>query len=152
RGYTFHPTQRDFVVDTLLANIASRGKGSGAAPKPGESEDPVVGRVSHPVLYRYKPVSNHQPGRFDLIGGSDLAILATGSSPGKVVERPPPGAGGAGAGAAGGSKRDGWKPLGNAATAAFQPREDPNKHLEGAEGKVKHVKGQTLRTEFIILF
>ena len=148
RGYIFHQRQRDFVVGTLLANIAAKGKQAGAAPKPGEPPDPIGGKVSHPMLYRYKWVDNHQPGEFKLIDGSDLYLLVQGSSPGRVVDRAPaPGNPGSQV-AASPSRREGWQPIPHRTAA----EREAGKHLEGAQGAAKIVKGQFIRTEFIVLF
>jgi type IV pilus assembly protein PilM len=149
RGYTFHQGQRDFVVDTLLANIAAKGAKAEAAPKPGEPGDPIGGKVSHPVLYRYKPVENHQPGKFELIENSDMFLLVQGGIPGKAGDRAPGGA----AGMLGGGKRDGWKPLGaNAATLKPRDADQPARPLDASAGRAEVKKGQYVRTEFIILF
>jgi hypothetical protein len=138
-------------VETLLANIAAKGRQAGPAAKPGESSDPVAGKVSHPVLYRYKPVENYKIGTFELINGSDLYTLVQGSPPGKVADRTAP-AGGSAEAVIAAHKRDGWRPLGIAFAPFRKDADIPLKPLQGAEGNIKAVKGQYICTEFIILF
>ncbi|OAI54270.1 hypothetical protein AYO44_15245 [Planctomycetaceae bacterium SCGC AG-212-F19] len=155
RGYTYHQAQRDFVVDTLMANIIATGGKAAPPKKTDEPEDPIAGKISHPVLYKDMWVENSIPGQFKLIDSSDLYLLVHGAPPGKTAAAsgPPPGAG-TPALADPGTRRDGWRALG-LASAAYAPRDldRPNNFLQGAQGAPKPVeKGKYIRTEFIILF
>jgi hypothetical protein len=149
RGYTFHQAQRDFVVETLLANIISKSKKPTTPAKPGEL-DPITAKVSHPVLYAHKPMENTIPGKFELIESSDLYVLVHGAPLGKGERLAPTGSGAA---ATPRSQRDGWRPLG-LALASYAPRDGDKGLLQGASGGPAKPtqRGQYMRTEFIILF
>src|SRR5262249_13419867 len=67
RGYTYHDQQRKFVVETFVDNLATRGRKPVAA-KDGEPPDPIGGKVSHPVLYKFTWMQNAGSAPFDLIG------------------------------------------------------------------------------------
>jgi hypothetical protein len=156
RGYTYHQAQRDFVVNTLMANIIAGAGKTAPAKKGDEPEDPIAGKISHPVLYKDMWDDNYVPGKFKLIDTSDLYLLVHGAPPGKTAAAAggPPPAGGAPALADPGTRRDGWRPLGLAG-GGYAPRDldRPNNYLQGAQGAPKPVEqGKHIRTEFIILF
>jgi type IV pilus assembly protein PilM len=170
RGYTYHDQQRKFIVETLVDNIATKAR-KAAEVKDGEPPDPIAGKdgklITHPVLYKFTWMQNAGSAPFELIGGSDLHVLATGQQLGKLkggkmillddqsATAPP--AGGKDAPPPPVSRsRKGWKPLGKALDSYTAPEEGAAPKAKVLVGDTKGLpvkeKGQYVRTEFVVLF
>jgi type IV pilus assembly protein PilM len=169
RGYTYHTKQRAFIVETFIQNLIQNSTRADKARRPGEIE-PVTGKVSHVVLYRYRWVEKPLPGKFELVDGSDLYTLVHGGPLGKKLDDRsagiplapvapvPPGGKAASApvvqlpGMAN-QVREGWRPLG-LARDHYQSRGDELVLLKGPQDQAsgKAQPGQYIRTEFIALF
>jgi type IV pilus assembly protein PilM len=95
RGYTYNKEKRFFIRDAFIENIAriggvkdepasgSGGAGAGAgatANTATENKDPVKGRISHVMLYRFEEVPATSP--FTLAAHGDLASIAGGGGGG----------------------------------------------------------------------
>jgi hypothetical protein len=150
RGYTYHKDTENYIINTLVENIARQVKmkavAAAAAPAPdvaapvpdpaspapapdpakpdaaGKSEHPVIGRVSHVLMFRAQVDEKFDPNAFTLTTASELPRLlgqAGGGFGGLDDPRgaPVPPAGGAGEGgipAPTFSRRTSWVPLPNA--------------------------------------
>src|SRR5262249_44612166 len=82
RGFTYHQGQRGIGVETRIENLATCAP-KGPAPKKGELPDPINGKVSHPVLYRFQQTEQPLAGQFNQIDKSDLYYLVSGHALGK---------------------------------------------------------------------
>jgi type IV pilus assembly protein PilM len=96
RGYSYNKHMRNFIIDALIENIARTGgikeeAAAAAAPAGGatggggggagatvaaDNKEPVKGRVSHVMLYRFLQVPATSP--FSLAASGELASLAGG--------------------------------------------------------------------------
>ncbi|MBY0522659.1 MAG: type IV pilus assembly protein PilM [Gemmataceae bacterium] len=166
RGYTYHSGSQQFVLDTFVDNLATH-----AAKKPGEGKepkgikngelDPLTGRISHVVLYRFPRDEKPVGAKFHIIDSTVLPNLVAGvtsgvpsggppDKPGQPGTKPPP--------PSGGRNRDGWRPLGTDGAHFGRGGDKIVNTDQGEFGKFpkkdpKEVKGQPpTRTEFIILF
>jgi type IV pilus assembly protein PilM len=169
RGYTYHTGKYQFLLDTLLNNLAQEalkteapsdkpadktapaaGKKDKPADKPApaasagnapaakaddkaaaakdkpEGEAPpidnkeqtwdnvITNKISHVLIYDYKPGSLDDPTKFELIGGSvlDRLVTSSGSSQGQQGGKKDAGGGLGGMGGLGGGQGSGgWTPL-----------------------------------------
>jgi len=160
RGYTYNKNQSQFVLDTLVDNLATHvpkvqrataSTPAGTPAKPGvppaaAKKDPVhplAERVSHPTLYRYRPDDKPNGLAFHLINDSVLPSLVTGYTPGAMGPggKPIPVMG-----------RDGWRPLGSEAAKFGQGGDKVVQQQPPPDPKVDVKQGQPVRTEFIVLF
>jgi type IV pilus assembly protein PilM len=156
RGYTYHKEEQKFILDTLVSNLASRHKTLKSEEKKedkaakvdkkedGEDEEgqpiviePIVGKISHVVLYRQQEVASPDPGVFPLIKDGFVAALL-GIARTKEGE-PPPGAAG--------NPRFNWKPLGGDAANILRAGD-----INAVQKAGKDEKKEMRRTEFVILF
>jgi type IV pilus assembly protein PilM len=147
RGFTYHDKGKEFVVDTLLENLAyPEGAGIPLPPEmkqllfPENKETKQLDRkVRFVFLYKYHKDLNPQSGVFQLINTSWLSTalgvgpVAQGGGFGAGPGAPPPGyskkgLAGAGGGEAdksaveakpSGPNRDSWRPLGEVASASL---------------------------------
>jgi hypothetical protein len=163
RGYTYNKGQSQFVLDTLVENLASHAPKTQKTATPSATGTPPAGtpasaaaaaakkapanpladRISHPLLYRYRPDEKPSGPVFHLIENSVMPGLVAGYS------GPTVGPGGRPVTPRG---RDAWRPVGmdpakfGQGSDQTQPPEDPNR------SKVEVKKDQHVRTEFIVLF
>ncbi len=142
RGYTFHQAKSNFIVSSLVENLAHYGTKRAAAPagdagnaggaakpaaegadqKPSTSEGPVVNNVSHVLLYTADERGNGSLLNTSVLAGLVKSAPAAGGDTGGQGAMPSMtgGTGGSPAGGApgaggGGKGRDGWTPLGGPA-------------------------------------
>src|SRR5262249_36887316 len=89
RGYTYNSGKKGFVLDTLVTNLAgTEYLPAGQAPPAAASgttetkpDNPVLGRVSHVVLYQAEVNSGNK-----LLGASQVGSLVTGGGSGMQGE------------------------------------------------------------------
>ncbi|MCS6850138.1 MAG: type IV pilus assembly protein PilM [Gemmataceae bacterium] len=173
RGYTYHKKTRQFLTDTLMANLATRAGPRKTAPPPQaapanpsvpaekemKDDDAIKGRISHVFLYAYNPVRNPDPARFELIHRSYLRDLIAGGKfeePGTMPGTGlPPGTQSLDLGLD--RSRNRWKPVGGVGTAPSRPADDQGGANSPSEtttprADIEVKKGQIVRTEFVIMF
>lgn len=171
RGYTYHGGENEFVVNTIIENLANPGGVGNVLSK--EMKERILDRMGFLMLFDRATVVNPDPTTFKHIQKSTLKTLIKGGGGGDKdkkdvggeikMDKGGGGGGGGEPGAAAKVNRDGWKPFAEIASATYGDVDFKG----GAGGNVGAAKdagfqkkeaaatsGLNLppRTEFVILF
>jgi type IV pilus assembly protein PilM len=134
RGYTYHDDGPDFVINTLLENLAFPDKVGNKLPPDLERE--IKAQVGFLVLHEIQTIKNPEPGVFQFIKAGNLPrLVGGGGGGGKDVKVPggvnpkqaapdgegalPQQGGAPGGGGGGGAERGAWRPIGEIAVGGF---------------------------------
>ena len=160
RGYTYHKGADDFVLDTILENLANpEGLGDKLDKEMKDTMATVKSQISYLTLGKIDQVPNPDPTKFRSISKSLLKTLlrerqAEKDDPKRTIKRE--------AGAQPGDNqlnRDIWQPIGDMAKTAIEDwglnlrkLEIPQPQDAVVVGKDGEIVTRVTRTEFIILF
>jgi len=155
-------------------SAATKDKPAGEAPaidtKEQTWDNVITNKISHVLIYDYKPGSLDDPTKFELIGGSvlDRLVTSSGGSQGQQSGKKDAGAGmSLGVGGGGGGSGGGWTPLFATGSAGGASKGGGGAGAGGGNlggGNLGVVSGKSTtstadkknagpeRTEFIILF
>lgn len=150
RGYTYHRNKKDFVRHTLVENLRFPHNLKGLPVDDAMKAKIGVGdRLAYLAIYKFDVFNNPVPGRFNLINKSYLKTLVKETQPAvAAVGVQPVVTPGAPAGREK-KNRDGWKPIGETASAIY---------ADTFGGSVGFEKGPATdpyavpRTEFVVVF